>query len=135
MKTNLLSFCKVFFSVLLMFLSVFGWGQTNPAAFDLSAANFSFLTQTATSTAYPASMQGWATSANNITSAETNAPSADQALVASGTATTSGISNLGVSGFNFLSTGSAPNRVVGSISLGLNTTNRKSITVGWLAAD
>lgn len=126
---------KQFVLLFILFLSGTAWGQTNPTPFDLSTGNFAFLSQTATNTTYPTNMQGWATSANNIATAESSAPGGDQALVASGSATTSGLSNLGVSGFNFLSTSSAPNRVVGSISVALNSTNRTNITVGWVAAD
>ncbi|MEN9972212.1 MAG: putative adhesin [Bacteroidota bacterium] len=121
-------------SALICFV-VNGWGQTNPAAFDLSTGSFSFTSQTATSTTYPTNIQGWATSANNIATAETTVPGVDQALVASGTATTGGLSNLGANGFQFLSTSSSPNRKVGSVALALNTTGRQSITLNWTAQD
>ncbi|MBP6372854.1 MAG: proprotein convertase P-domain-containing protein [Flavobacterium sp.] len=99
------------------------------------SSSFSFTTQTAANTTYPASMQGWTTSANNISSAETNVPGGNQSLIASGTVGTAGISNLGANGFQFLSTSSNPNRKVGSIGLALNTTNRTSILVTWTAED
>jgi len=124
---------KQFVLLFILFLSGNSWGQTNPTPFDLSTGNFTFLSQTATNTTYPTNLQGWATSANNITSAETNAPSGDQALLASGSASTVGLSNLGANGFNFLSSGSSQR--VASICVALNTTNRTNITVGWLAAD
>lgn len=80
-------------------------------------------------------MQGWTTGTNNITAITTAAPGADQSLVASGSATTSGLSNLGSNGFNFLPTSSSPNRQVGAICVSLNTTGRSSILVSWLADD
>lgn len=126
------------FSVLLLsclLWSSVGWGQTNPVPFDLSTSSFSFTTQTATNTTYPTNIQGWSTSTNNIASAETSIPSADQTLVASGTASTSGLSNLGSNGFQFLSTSTSPNRKVGSIAISLNTTGRQSITLSWTAQD
>ena len=112
------------------------WGQaTNPSAHNLASSNFSFTTQTATNNAYPTSMQGWTTGTNNITSLTTSAPVADQALVASGAATTSGLSNLGSNGFNFLSTSTSPNRQVGAVCLAINTNGRTSINVSWLVDD
>ena len=110
-------------------------GQTNPAAFALSGGNFSFTTQTITNTTYPTNMQGWTTGTANITAITTAAPGADQALVANGSGSTSGLSNLGVSGFNFLSTSSAPNTQVGAIAVALNTTGRSNVLVSWTAAE
>jgi hypothetical protein len=124
------------FLTLLLMLGVNGvMGQTNPTAFALSGGSFTFTTQTATNTAYPTNMQGWTTGTNNITAITTAAPGADQSLVASGSATTSGLSNLGSNGFNFLPTSSSPNRQVGAICVSLNTTGRSSILVSWLADD
>lgn len=121
--------------VFVLGISQSGLSQTNPATFDLSTGSFSFTTQTATNTSYPTNMQGWTTGTNNIAVLPTAAPGADQALVASGTASTSGLSNLGASGFNFLSTGSSPNQQVGEICVALNSTGRTNILVSWLAAD
>ncbi len=126
---------KSVFFFMAVLLSWVAGAQTNPSAFALSGGNFSFTTQTATSTTYPANMQGWTTGTNNIASLPTAAPGADQALVASGGANTSGLSNLGANGFNFLSTSSAPNQQVGEICVALNSTGRINILVGWLAAD
>lgn len=125
--------CVLMFIVIGMGLK--SMAQTTPAAFDLSTGSFTFTSQTATNTTYPTNMQGWANSANNISTAETTAPTADQAMVASGTATTAGISNLGASGFQFLSTSTAPNRKVGSVCVAINTTNRQSVLVSWTAQD
>src|SRR6185436_16676267 len=86
-------------------------------------------------TTYPNSMQGWTTGTNNIAVLPTAAPGADQALVANGTASTSGLSNLGANGFNFLSTGSSPNQQVGEMAVALNTTGRINILVSWTVAD
>jgi hypothetical protein len=111
------------------------WGQTNPTAFDLSTGNFSFTSQTASNTSYPTNMQGWTTGTNNIATLTTAAPAGNQTLVASGTASTSGLSNLGTDGFNFLSTGSSPNQQVGAICVAINSTGRSNILVNWLVDD
>ncbi len=112
------------------------WGQTNPTPHNLATSNFSFTGFTLnTSTTYPTSMQGWTTGTNNLVGITTAAPGADQSLVASGTASTSGLSNLGANGFNFLVTGSSPNRQVGAVCLALNTSGRANIKVSWLADD
>ncbi|MEI8274009.1 MAG: hypothetical protein WCG08_15450, partial [Paludibacter sp.] len=126
-----------FLAILLLVLLVSGksWGQTNPTAFDLSTGSFSFTTQTATLTTYPTNMQGWTTGTNNVAVLPTAAPGADQAFVASGTASTSGLSNLGANGFNFLSTGSSPNQQVGEIAVALNASGRSNLLVTWTAAD
>ncbi len=126
---------KISLMVFVIFSCIQLQAQTNPTAFNLAAANFSFTTQTATSTAYPTSMQGWTTGTNNIATLPTAAPGADQALVASGGAGVSGISNLGGNGFNFLSTSSSPNQQVGEICVALNTTGRNNVTVTWSAFD
>jgi hypothetical protein len=119
----------------LMLVGNVGWGQTNPTAHNLSSSNFSFTTQTATNTAYPTSMQGWTTGTNNIATLTTAAPAGNQALVASGSATTAGLSNLGASGFNFLSTGSSPNRQVGALCVAVNASGREAIKVSWTVDD
>lgn len=121
--------------VLLVLIGNYGWGQTNPSAFDLGSSNFTFSTQTSSSSTYPTNIQGWTTGINNLVGITTNAPSADQSLVSSGSASTSGLSNLGSNGFNFLSTSSSPNRQVGAICIVLNTTGRSNILVSWLADD
>ncbi len=124
-----------FIAFVLLLLSSVSFGQSNPAAFALSGGNFSFTTQTATNTAYPTNIQGWTTGTNNIATLTTAAPGADQTLVASGTATTSGLSNLGANGFNLLSTGSSPNQQVGAIVVAVNATGRANLTATWTAAD
>ena len=135
-QPNRSRFAMVFLLFMTFLLgSAQGWGQTNPTAFSLVTGDYSFTTQTATSTTYPTNIQGWSTSTNNLTSAETAIPGVDLTLVASGTLTTSGISNLGAGGFQFISSGSNPNKKVGEICLALNTTNRSNIKLGWTAAD
>lgn len=108
--------------------------QTNPTAHNLSA-NFSFTTQTATSTTYPTSLRGWSTGADNISTNSTAVPSGDQALIANGTAITNGLSNLGANGFGFLATTISPFSRTGSICLALNTTGRSSVLVNYLVDD
>ncbi len=107
--------------------------QTNPAAFDLSTGNFSFTTQTASSSTYPTNMRGWNTGGSTITTAHSTASSADISLTGSANATTIGIGNLGGSGFNFLSSGGSA--TIGAIAVAINTTGRASVLVSWLAAD
>ena len=110
------------------------WGQTNPAAFVLSGGNFSFTMQTASLTTYPTNMQGWNNGGTaNVTVLPTVSSSADISPTASATVSTSGIGNLGINGFQFLSTGTAS--TVGAIAVSLNTTGRTSITAAWTAAD
>lgn len=110
--------------------------QTNPAAFSLAGGNFSFTTQTATSTSYPTSMQGWNNGGTNnlaLPAAITGASTANIALTASATASTAGIGNLGGNGFQFLTTGSV--QTVGAIVVSVNSTNRANLTATWTAAD
>jgi hypothetical protein len=132
--TNFFSLFFLVFSLLVLGNLSSLSAQTNPAAHNLSA-NFSFTTQTATSTTYPTSLQGWSTEANNITTNSTAAPTGNQALVASGNATTSGLSNLGANGFGFLATTAATFNRTGSLCLALNTTGRSSILVNYLVDD
>jgi hypothetical protein len=129
---------KLWIFLLAISIGKVGFCQANnPTAFDLSVSDFTFSTQIASNTIYPASIQGWMTGTNNLAAPAptTAAPLSDEPLIANGTATTSGLSNLGANGFNFLSTGTAPNQQVGVIALSLNTTNRNSILVTWTAAD
>lgn len=121
-------------------LLVFGGsvkGQTNPVAFDLSTGSFSFtgFGSTTTST-YPTNMQGWLTSGNNITTAETAAPSADASLLTATAITTAQIGNNGASGYIFqVSQTNATTKKYGSVCVAINTTNRQSINVAWTAQD
>jgi hypothetical protein len=138
-KTKTTSSLKGFLTLVVMVLLVgnveFSFGQTNPAAFALSGGSFTFASQTATSTTYPTNMQGWTTGTANIATLTTAAPAADYTLIASGTASTSGLSNLGANGFNFLTTSNASYSQVGAICLSLNTTGRTSELVTWTVAD
>ena len=136
-KSNAIVFCSF-----ISFYAIFVLGslnsvsaQTNPAAHVLSGSDFSFTTQTATGTAYPTSLQGWSTEANNIATNSINAPSGNQNLIASGTATTSGLSNLGANGFGFLATTATTFNRTGSLCLSLNTTGRGSILINYLVDD
>ena len=131
-KIGKISFLLAF---ILLMMGGGAMGQTNPSAFDLSSGSFTFTTQTSTSTIYPTNIQGWTTGTNNIATLTTAAPGPDQSLVASGTITTSGLSNLGANGFNFLSTGSSPNQQVGALCLSLNATGRSNLLVSWSAYD
>ena len=117
-----------------MLLTQVGWGQSNPAAFDLSTGSFSFTTQTSTNTSYPTNIQGWNNGGTaNLATLTTAASTADITLTASATASTSGIGNLGANGFQFLTTGAV--NTVGAIAIAINTTGRTSIAVTWTAAD
>lgn len=133
MNTPLSSLKTTIISFFFLLIAVFGFGQTNPAAFPLSGGGFSFASQTASNTTYPTNMQGWTTGTNYIPTITTAAPGGDQALIANGTASTTGISNLGANGFNFLLTGSA--QQVGEIVVALDATGRKNLLATWTAAD
>lgn len=116
--------------------NLFSFAQTNPTPFDMSGgANYSFTTQTASSTTYPTNIQGWLTTTNNLTTAELLPGSGDIALVANGVVNTATIANLGANGFQFLNTGTGTSRKTGSLCLALNTTNRQTISVSWTAQD
>jgi phage baseplate assembly protein gpV len=137
-KKIFISFSKLWILLIAVNMGKVGFCQaTNPTPFDLSISDFTFSTQISSSTIYPTSMQGWMTGTNNLAApaSNTGSPLADEPLVSIGTATTSGLSNLGANGFNFLSTGSVPNQQVGVVALSLNTTNRNSVLVSWTAAD
>jgi YDG domain/Fibronectin type III domain len=110
-----------------------GWGQSNPAAYNLSSGSFSFTGFASTaSTAYPTSMQGWRFG-SEPTSTTTDAAAADFVLSAnSASVTTGSIRNEGTSGVSVLNSGS---NNLGAIALSLNTTGRTSILVTWTAAD
>jgi len=115
---------------------VFSYGQTNPAAFNLSGGSFSFTTQTATNTTYPTNVQGWnngGTANLALPASITTASTADITMTASATASTAGIGNLGASGFQFLTTGTT--NTVGAIAVSLNATGRSSLLVSWTAED
>jgi hypothetical protein len=115
----------------LLLFPLISWGQTNPTAFDLSTANFSFTGFAAgTTTTYPASMQGhkFAAEPDGTTTA---APSADFVLAAStGLPGTGSIRNEIGSGISILNSGS---NNLGAITVALKTTDRKTITLGWVA--
>ncbi|MFN8324673.1 MAG: hypothetical protein U0T80_02825 [Flavobacteriaceae bacterium] len=137
-KTRLIadknSFVKFSALFTLLLVTMFSFGQTNPAAFNLSGGNFSFTTQTATNTTYPTNMQGWNNSGvNNLATLTTAASTADITMTASASASTAGLGNLGASGFQFLTTGTV--QTVGAIAVSLNATGRKNLLATWTAAD
>lgn len=136
------SFLRSTFSAFLILMTVVcgllgngaAFGQTNPAAFDLSTGSFSFTTQTATNTTYPTNIRGWDNGGtNNLATLSTTASTADISLTASATSSTVGIGNLGSSGFQFLTSSSV--QTVGALAVALNATGRSNVLVTWTAAD
>ena len=129
-RTNISYFSSFF---LLLFWTQFSIAQTNPTTHNLSSSDFS-LNAVSAGTAYPTSVQGWLTSANNITTPELVAPSGDASL--NGTSGGSGtISNSTTAGFTFISSGSGNGRRIGSLCVALNTSNRQAITLRWSVKD
>ncbi|MFY7965193.1 MAG: hypothetical protein ACOVO1_09875, partial [Chitinophagaceae bacterium] len=125
-------FKKIVF-ITLFFIASFtkSWGQTNPAAFDLSGGSFSFTGfGSGSTTTYPTNMQGHRF-ASEPTSAVTGSPSADFALSISSSAIATGsIRNEAGNGISILNSGS---NHLGAIVVAINTTGRTSITVGFTA--
>lgn len=117
-----------------LFLVANCFSQTSPTPFNLSSGSFSFNSQTASSTTYPTNLQGWNNGgSSNPTSLPTAASTANISLTASGTSASVGISNLGINGFQLLS--SSGSTTIGSIALSLNTLGRSNVQVSWVAAD
>ena len=135
-KTSLRSLTAACGLLLILLSNTTAFGQTNPTAFALSGGSFTFASQTATNTTYPTNMQGWNNGGTaNVAVLPTAASTADFTMTASASGATSGLGNLGASGFNFLSTGSAPNTTVGAIAVALNSTGMSNLLVTWTAAD
>ena len=133
LSKSLTTIKKFFLLPILLFNAVL-FAQTNPAPFNLAGGNFSFSTQTVTSTTYPTNIQGWNNGGTvNVTLLPTVASTADISLTQSATVTTAAIGNLGTNGFQFLTSGTI--QTVGAICLSLNTTGRVSEQVTWTAAD
>jgi hypothetical protein len=129
-------FTAAVFAFSFLLLSAKGWGQTNPAVFDLSTGSFLFTSQTVASTTYPTNIQGWNNGGTaNVSSLPTVASTGDIALIANATAATNGLGNLGINGFQFASTSDASNNTVGALAIAINTTSRANITVNWTAED
>jgi hypothetical protein len=121
--------------LMMLMLPLLGWGQTNPAPFDLSTGSFSFTGFAAgTTTTYPTSLQGHALATNEplstVAAPYVTPAAADQALLASTDASTVAIRNEVASGISFFNTGGVK---VGEVMLALNTLGRTAITVAWTA--
>jgi Secretion system C-terminal sorting domain len=116
-----------------------GFSQaTNPTPYDLSLGTLIRTGLNAAVSSYPQNIQGWTSGTNNLVVPPGNniaSPLADEPLVVNGSASTPGLSNLGIDGYNFLSTSSSPNQQVGAIAVSLNTSNRGSLLVTWTAED
>lgn len=146
MKKHLQSKSKTLFSFLFLFLTVFGWGQTNPTAFDLSTGSWTLTgwNTGVTSGKYPGN---GATGSNSTTGVVTGAANAnmvfwkhgnnDPVLTTAQNADYSGaysggngtITGNGTSGFYFDNTGGAAG--IGSAVLAIKTTGRTNIQVAW----
>ncbi len=113
--------------VLGLLLARGAWAQTNPTAQSLPyTQDFSGLAHT--STTYPAGWQGWMLAGSSSTSFRTNAPTADEALLASSSAsiTTGGVHNYNGK-IGILASGSTDPALV----LVINTTGHSNITVAF----
>ena len=123
----------IFILTLSLLLVSLAWGQTNPAAHDLSSSDYSFTGFAAgTTTTYPTSMQGWKFSAEP-TSTTTGDANGDRVLANNASGIASGsIRNEIADGISLLNSSS---NNIGAIAVSLNTTDRKDITLGWVAAD
>ncbi len=121
MKKHLL-----FFFVILLFLPVVSWGQTNPTVQSLPySQNFNSLT--GASPAYPSGWQGWTISGSLGTSYSTASPNGDQAIaVVTNTSTSSHVGDF-IGKLGILSTSSA----IKAICLSINTSSFLSIQVSF----
>ena len=110
-----------------LFLAGGAWAQTNPTTQSLPySQDFSGLAHS--STTYPAGWQGWTLAGSSSTSFRTNAPTADEALLASSSAstTTGGVHNYNGK-IGILASGSTDPAIV----LAINTTGHSNITVAF----
>ena len=117
---------KVFTLISLMFLSVMGYAQTNPAPQPLPySENFNTLLHTATT--YPAGWLGWIVAAPSA-NFSVAAPTGDRLLIASSTAA---VNSGNVHNYNgkigFLNNGSSDL----TLALSVNTTSQTSVTVTY----
>ncbi|WP_298152525.1 YDG domain-containing protein [Flavobacterium sp.] len=111
--------------------SLMGIAQTDPAAFDLAGANYSFTGFAAgTTTTFPTNMAGHKFAAEPL-SAVTGAPNADFALSASTAAIGTGsIRNEVANGVSILNSGS---NNLGAIVVAVKSTGRNSLKVSFTA--
>lgn len=118
-------FYRCLLSTGMLACSLLSAAQTNPAAQSLNYSQ-DFNSLAYTSTTYPAGIQGWVDGTAAVSAYRLTAPTADQAMTASGTAssTAGGIYNFNGK-IGFLSSGS----VDPAICLALNTTGLNGITV------
>ena len=109
-----------------------GWGQTNPATFDLSSGNFTFTGfAVGTTTTFPTSMQGHSFSAEPATANITNNSNGDAALLISTSAVTTGsFRNEIANGLSILNSGS---NNFGAIVVAVNSTGRNNLLVTFTA--
>ena len=118
---------------LLLLLPLLGRGQTNPAAFDLSAGSYTFTGFASTTSTYPASMQGHTLAATEPTSTAASpyltAATGDAAMVGNGGGiATASVRNEGTSGISLCNSGPAS---IGDITVALNTTGRTTVQAAW----
>jgi hypothetical protein len=108
--------------------SATSWGQTNPSLFNLGTGNYSLTSWASTSTAatYPANMVFHRTGTQDPGLAV--ATTTDYTGAYNGTSGAR-INGLDADGFSFVNTSSSGN--LGAAVLGLDTTGRQNIVVGW----
>lgn len=118
---------KIYFVLAALFISFHISGQTNPAPKSIPyTEDFSALLHT--STAYPAGWAGWTIATSPGASFNTNAPTADRTLTASGSASSTAGNVYNYNGkIGYLNTGSLDLTVV----LALNTTGKTSIQIAY----
>jgi hypothetical protein len=121
----------VFLLVYICFLIDF-FGQSNPAPHDLSSSNYTFTGfADGTTTAYPASMQGWSFSAERTSANLIGEASNDRVLAQNTTGITTGsIRNEIINGISLLNSGT---NHIGAIVIAVNTLAREDIMVTWTA--
>src|SRR6187399_328107 len=121
---------KIFTLITWLFAVVFINAQTNPSPQSIPYSQ-DFGSLISTSTIYPAGWQGWTIATSlpaGSTSFSTNAPIADRALTASGTANNNGGNVYNYTGkIGFLTTGSLD----ASIVLALNTSGQSNVQVNY----
>ncbi|NVO84750.1 lamin tail domain-containing protein [Hymenobacter terrestris] len=119
----------VLFSALLLLSPVVGWGQSNPATYDLNAGSYEFSGfSDVTSTSYPSAVQGHSFSSEPDATTVVP-PTANVVLVTGGSITSGNIRNEGLNGISLLGTNT---NNIGAITLALNTTGRAQIVASWM---
>lgn len=132
------------YCTLLLLLCLKAFSQTNPATFNLGSGNYSFTTWASSSSSgtYPANMIFHFTSDATGGSYNPNADGTGDYNCAYNLGSRNRVNGQGANGFSFVATSSAlwnncssgtasSTRFMGAAVLGLNSTGRTNIQVGW----